>query len=181
MPRVTLQRSILLVSLLEGYAVGTPRPREPRTRVRRDPAQQEYDPESHYISVQLGDRSKQRLLKHIQRQFPDAGHPNVQGNHVTLVAQPTADDIERIRKHVGKQVTFHATHHASGPSGVQAVRVRGLSKYSDKPHKHVTVSTGQGVPAKASNDLLVSTKGDRLGKHIPLTGRIEITPRLGQV
>jgi hypothetical protein len=137
----------------------------------------EYDPESHYISVQLGERARQRLLERIPSQFH-----NEQGHHVTLIARPTADDIERFREHVGKQVNFHATHHVSDSDmGVQAVRVRGLEHYSDKPHHHVTISTASGVPAHMSNDLLAQTRGDKIGKWVPLTGRIDITPRTGRL
>ena len=94
---------------------------------------------------------------------------------------PTAADIERFRKHVGKQVTFHATHHASDSElGAQAVRVRGLEKYSDRPHPHVTVSAAQDVPAKMSNDVLAKTQGDRFKRWIPLTGKIAISQRMGR-
>ena len=154
-----LNRSQLLISVIESAP------------------QQDYDPDLHYISAQLVDKSRRKLLNSVPGHFP-----NTQGHHVTLIAKPTEDDIERFRRHVGKQVNFHATHHASDTKlGAQAVRVRGLERYSDKPHHHVTISTNQGVPAHASNEVLGQQKGERLKKWLSLTGRIDITPRTGRL
>lgn len=133
-------------------------------------------PSDHYIAVKLSPKSRERLLSSVP-----ASHPNVQGDHVTLVAHPTPADIKRFQELHGKQVAFHATHHAkSDDHGVHAVRVKGLDHLSDKEHKHVTISTGHGVPAARSNDLLAQHKGDRLPDWIRLNGTIEVAKRLGR-
>ena len=134
------------------------------------------DPSKHYIAVRLSPKSRARLVKHVS-----PAYANVQGEHVTLSSHPTEAEIVRYQQHAGKQVSFHATHHAHDPkSKVQAVRVRGLDHLSDKDHKHVTISTGSNVPASRSNDLLSGAQGDRLPNWIPLTGTIEVAERLGR-
>ena len=138
--------------------------------------QQDIDPSRHYVSVVLSSKSKARLLNRVRPH-----HQNVGGDHVTIVSHPTEDDIARYRDLHGRQVSFHATHHAVDPkSKVQAVRVRGLDHLSDKEHKHVTISTGPSVSAVKSNELLANQKGERLPDWVPLTGTIHFAERLGK-
>lgn len=108
-----------------------------------------------------------------------AKHANPQGDHVTLVppGQPLTDEHRKaLSNHIGKQINFHATHHAADDD-TQAVRVKGLEHLSDKPHKHVTVSTGQGVSAAKSNDLLQKSQGERLSNWVPLSGTVHVVDR----
>lgn len=134
------------------------------------------EPSEHYIAVRLSPGSRQRLLSRVP-----AAHKNVQGDHVTLISHPTADDVSKFQKLHGKSVDFHATHHATDQKmGVQAVRVRGLDHLSGKDHKHITISSAQNVPARRSNDLLSQSRGDRLPDWVPLNGTIEVAKRLGR-
>lgn len=154
--------------------------RAPRTKAKRPVDKPiNYDPSKHYVSVRLSEKSRTKLLSKHPPQ-----HNNTNAEHVTLVSPGTKlsdRHLAMLRRHVGKQVQFHTTHHASDEkAGVQAVRVRGLDHLSDKPHKHVTVSTGEGVPASKSNDLLQKTTGDRVPDWLRLTGTVEISDRLGQ-
>ena len=165
----------LLLDLVEGRPIGKASPREPRQRKQKSMSKKSLDATAHYIAVRLGHKSRKRLLDNVA-----AKHPQVHADHVTLVSRPGEDDITRYQKLAGRQVSFHATHHAHDEdSGIQAVRVRGLDHLSDKDHKHVTVSTGPDVPAARSNDLLARTKGKRLPNWIPLTGTIEVAERKG--
>lgn len=134
-----------------------------------------YDPEKNYISVELSKKSRKNLLDTHAPQ-----HQNVQANHVTLhpPGEPLPDN-HPLRQHIGSNVNFHATHHASRSAdhpdgGVHAVRVRGLDHLSNKEHKHVTLSTGEGVPAKASNDLLGGTEGERMPDWLKLHGTVRV-------
>lgn len=154
--------------------------RSPRTKPQRPQAKSlEYDPSKHYVSVRLSPGSRNKLLSKHPPQ-----HDNTNAEHVTLVPPGTElSDRQRamLQRHIGKQVQFHATHHASDEKdGVQAVRVRGLDHLSDKPHKHVTVSTAQGVSAQKSNELLSRQHGERLPDWIRLSGTVEISHRLGR-
>lgn len=164
------------------YHPPRPSPREPRapsgqlTR-SESPGLDNYDPERHHVAVTLSPASKHRLLNTVQPH-----HENPQADHVTLVppGQPLTDEHRKmLSKHIGKQVSFHATHHASDPS-TQAVRIRGLDHLSDKPHKHVTISTGHGVSASRSNDLLHKTQGERMPNWVPLSGTVHVVDRLAR-
>lgn len=162
-----------------GYDSGKKAPREPRSKpTRAAPAPLNYDPDKHYVAVRLSPNSK----KHLLSKHPPI-HDNTNAEHVTLVP-PGAELSDRhkamLRRHVGKQVQFHATHHANDDeSEVQAVRVRGLDHLSNKPHKHITISTGKGVVASKSNDILKGRHGDRIPDWVRLNGTVEIVDRLG--
>lgn len=139
----------------------------------RRQTQKKIDPAEHFIAVKLTPKSRQRLLGAV----PPA-EAQAQANHVTLIANPSEDDIARFRKHEGKQVSFHATHHAHDSKiGIQAARVRGLDHLHDKKHKHVTISSRGSTTAKASNELLAQQPGNRLANWVPLTGHIEIAEK----
>ena len=156
-------------------------PRGPRTRPAAPtsaahPSLVNYDPARHHIAVTLSSKSKHRLLSGVPPK-----HDNPQGDHVTLVppGQPLTDEHRKmLSNHIGKQVNFHATHHAAD-GDTQAVRVSGLDHLSDKPG-HVTVSTGHGVPAVKSNDLLQKSRGERLPNWIPLSGTVHVVDRMAR-
>lgn len=157
--------------LIEAAPVGTPTPREPRTRPRRKSEPFVYDPDRHIFVVKLDGPSRGRLLGNVS-----AHHDNPNADHVTIHAPGTRlspNEISRMRRNIGKQITFHGTHHAAN-ADTQAVRVRGLDHLSAKPNKHITVSNRHGVPAKVSNDLLAIERGERLKDWIPLSGTIEL-------
>lgn len=170
-----MNRSVLLTQLTESRPVRTPRQYyDKKSKAMNKPDIPE--PGSHYVAVKISPKSKLRLLNHVK-----PAHPNVNSDHVTLISHPTEEELAKMHKHVGKQISFHATHHANDDrEKIQAVRVRGLDHLSTKPHKHVTISTGHGVSAAKSNDLLDRHTGDRLSNWIRLHGTIEIVKREGR-
>jgi len=173
-----------IYNLLEGQGL-RPRPRErkstPSTRPSTEAPTEEYGP-TNFVGIRLHPKSKARLLQN----HPNL-HDTVHGDHITLhpPGEPF-DENHPLRKHIGKPLTVHATHHASRSSdhdegGVQALRVR-VPKHieHERNHPHVTISTSQGVSPRRSNDLLGGTDkyggtaGDRLPDWLKLHGKVEV-------
>ena len=139
----------------------------------------DYDHENQYIGIKWSDKSNATVNHHIKPHH-DIAHSQ---HHTTL--HPPGEKLHKnhpLRDHIGREVTGHVTHTAKDDN-IQAARVRlpkGIDKAHNRDHPHITISRGKKIPAKQSNDMLQNTQGERLDKHIPITGRVQVFDILGK-
>ena len=130
----------------------------------------------HYLAVELHHGSREDLLKHL----PPKEHGKVHASHITLNFSPSKEEFEHfVKNNHGKDTDVDVTHEAHDPQiGAHAARVTGseVEKFS-KPHKHVTISTREGVGPKFSNDVLSSQEGEALKNPLKLKGTFRAIPK----
>lgn len=120
-----------------------------------------------YIGLMLNSASKSLLLKN----FP-AKLDNTYADHVTLIFSPKKEHFANLWNYMGREYQIMVTGYAED-AGCQAVTVsmpdlddevinfvmEDLEKKGMADKKlHITLATGEGIPAKYSNDLLQSSE-----------------------
>jgi hypothetical protein len=127
-----------------------------------------------YLGVFLTPEAREELL----RKFP-AAHDTVHADHVTLVHQPTEDDMAAFREkfELGQEVPIEITGYAEDRNG-QALEValpEGLPFRRKRPH--ITLSTRPGVKPAYSNEML--GRGVKAVPSMTVQGVLDGGPRTG--
>jgi len=139
----------------------------------------DYDHENQYIGIEWSNKSNKKVNHHIEPHH-DIAHSQ---HHTTL--HPPGEELPKnhpLRDHIGKEVTGHVTHTAKDDD-IQAARVKlpkGIDQAHNRDHPHITISRGKKIPAQRSNNMLQNTQGERLSRHIPITGRVRVFNTLGK-
>ncbi len=123
-----------------------------------------------YIGVFLTSKSQWKLVS-----FVPPSHPKIYADHVTLLFEPSIDDIKSTK--VGKKVSI-AVKTLADNSKVQAVTVqlpKGL--HCCNKHPHITISTDECTHPKYSNDMLETIPGSTISDHLKLDGVIGVVVR----
>jgi len=125
--------------------------------------------EIQFFGLFLDDRSKAKL----KQAFPPA-HPNKSGDHVTVIFGPTEEQIEGLKKLVGKRKVVSATH-ALDTGSYQAVKIDGIG--TARGNAHVTISWAPGSSPAEGNRALRQEHGDQIQPWLKLNGVFDFYPR----
>jgi hypothetical protein len=120
-----------------------------------------------YLGIFLTPQSQDKLA----RAFP-ATHPQKSGDHVTILHNPSEEDLERFQSKVGKGVVLTITHYAANER-VQAVRVKDVQAAGIP---HITLSWATGSSPIESNGLMQQA-GEPVQPWIKLQGVYDTYPR----
>ena len=127
-----------------------------------------------YLGVFLTPEAREEVL----RRFPPA-HDTVYADHVTLVHQPTEEDMAVFREkfELGQQVAIEITGYAEDRNGqvLEVALPEGLRSQKRRPH--ITLSVKPGVKPAYSNELL--GRGVKPVPSMTIQGVLDGGPRTG--
>ena len=122
-----------------------------------------------YIGVFIDEAQRKKLLAVVP-----ARHSKVHADHVTLVFQPSPQELEKFV--LGSTVELEVAGEAFDEKG-QAVLVVLKGADSKNAHPHITVSTADGVKPVYSNTLFEKMTGFHvLNEPLVLVGTVDTYP-----
>ena len=122
-----------------------------------------------YVGVFLDEAQRKKLLAAVP-----ARHSKVHADHVTLVFQPSPEELEKFD--LGSTVELEVAGEAFDEKG-QAVLVDLRGVDSKNAHPHITISTADGTKPVYSNTLFEKMTGFHvLNEPLVLVGTVDTYP-----
>lgn len=113
----------------------------------------------------------QDLLKEY---FP-AIYPNVYGDHITIVFNPSPEDLQKWHFHIGPDdgAEFEIIGYVQDEFCQALLVEQDDGLFDEIEHPHITISMAEGIPPKYSKEL-IKKRGDKYVRvHLSLAGIIK--------